>query len=186
MSPTASSGSIEVITGPMFSGKSEELIRRLRRAQIARLPTEVFKHRVDNRYSPDHVVSHSEWRLPSSIVDSASEIAASVKAGTAVVGIDEAQFFENDLVDVAVQLADRGIRVVLAGLDLDYRGRPFGPMPPLLALAERVTKLDAICVSCGAAAHFTHRLALTQEQVLVGAKEAYEARCRSCFKRGQA
>jgi thymidine kinase len=175
------SGRIEVITGPMFSGKSEELIRRLRRAQLARQPVQVFKHQVDLRYSAEHVVSHSEWRIPSQAVATAGEILSGLAADTRVVGIDEAQFFERDLVEKIGEMAGRGLRVIVAGLNLNYLGRPFGSMPWLLAMAEEVTKLHAICMVCGAPAHFTHRLGAGRESVLVGAAEAYEARCRACF-----
>jgi thymidine kinase len=187
-------GSIEVITGPMFSGKSEELIRRVRRAQIARLDIHVFKHEADDRYSAEHVVSHSEWRFPSRVIKSSEEIlpaleqagqgAASGPHHSAVVAVDEVHFFDDGIVSVARSIADRGLRVILAGLDLDYLGQPFGPMPQLLAIAEDVTKLNAICIQCGEPAHFSQRLVPSGEQVLVGAHESYEARCRRCFVPG--
>jgi thymidine kinase len=174
-------GSIEVIAGPMFSGKSEELIRRLRRAEIARLKTCVFKHGADDRYSANQVVSHSEWRIPSEIVQSAEEIAGCLKGGVHVVGIDEAQFFSDDIVEVVQALVQGSVRVIVAGLDLDYLGRPFGPMPQLLAIADEVTKLHAVCIQCGSPAHFSQRLVSSSDSVVVGGRETYEARCRRCF-----
>ena len=175
------SGWIEVIAGSMFSGKSEELIRRLRRARIARQKVQVFKPDIDVRYSKDHIVSHSEMRHESSAVKTAAEIRAGVEHGTEVVGIDEAQFFDNDLVAVANELADRGLRVIVAGLDQDYTGRPFEPMPQLLAVAEYITKTHAICVRCGQPANYSQRTINVEGQVVVGAADAYEARCRRCF-----
>ena len=163
----------------MFSGKTEELIRRMRRADIARLETQLFKHDADTRYSREHVVSHSQWQLPSRAIHSASEIV--LRPLVRVVGIDEAQFFDAALVDLAVSSANRGIRVILAGLDLDYRGRPFGPMPQLLAVANEVTKINAICMQCGEPAHFSQRLSPSSEHIVIGAKDVYEARCRRCF-----
>ncbi len=174
-------GWIEVIAGSMFSGKSEELIRRLRRARIARLKVQVFKPEIDIRFSRDHIVSHSEMRHESCAVKSAADIRALVEPTTEVVGIDEGQFFDNDLVDVANELADRGVRVVIAGLDQDYTGRPFGPMPQLLAIAEYITKTHAICVRCGQPANYSQRTVHVEGQVVVGASDAYEARCRRCF-----
>lgn len=174
-------GWIEVICGPMFSGKSEELIRRLRRAEIARLKTAIFKPTIDNRYSSDHIVSHSEQRLASMSVNRAVEIRE--KAGTArVIGIDEAQFFDLELVDVCQQLANLGKRVIVAGLDQDYTGRPFDPVPQLLAVAEFITKTLAICMQCGNPADRTQRLTQDSKQVVVGAADIYEARCRFCHK----
>jgi thymidine kinase len=174
-------GWIEVIAGCMFSGKTEELIRRLRRAQIARQEVAIFKPRIDNRYSNDHIVSHSELKIPSTVVDKPSEILAA--AGTAhVVGIDEAQFFDMSLVEVADQLANEGKRVIIAGLDQDYRGRPFEPIPQLLAIAEYITKTLAICMVCGNPADKTQRTTDASERFLVGAKDSYEARCRRCYK----
>lgn len=175
------SGWIEVITGSMFSGKSEELIRRLRRAEIARQKVQVFKPVIDSRYSELHIVSHSEMKIASLVVKSAAEILAGVGMDTTVVGIDEGQFFDHDLVRVANQLADQGKRVIIAGLDMDYLGRPFEPMPLLLAIAEDVTKTRAICMRCGSPATYTQRLIPNRERVVVGATGAYEARCRSCF-----
>ncbi|HYE14597.1 MAG TPA: thymidine kinase [Pyrinomonadaceae bacterium] len=176
-----SPGWVEVIAGSMFSGKSEELIRRLRRAKIARLKVQVFKPDIDVRFSRDHIVSHSEMRHESSVVETAAEILALVEPGTEVVGIDEGQFFDNDLVHVANTLADRGVRVIVAGLDQDYTGRPFGPMPQLLAIAEYITKTHAICVRCGQPANYSQRIVEVEGQVVVGAADAYEARCRRCF-----
>lgn len=175
------SGWIEVITGSMFSGKSEELIRRLRRAQIARLKVQSFKPAIDLRYSEEHIVSHSEMKLASQLVTSTHEILEAVAADTEVVGIDEGQFFDSDLVGVANQLAAQGKRVIIAGLDMDYLGRPFEPMPLLLAIAEDITKTRAICVQCGSPATYTQRLIASRERVVVGASDAYEARCRACF-----
>jgi thymidine kinase len=165
----------------MFSGKSEELIRRLRRAQIARQKVQIFKPAVDARYSAGHIVSHSEMRIASQTVGSAREILALVDLGTEVVGIDEGQFFDQDLVAVVNHLADQGKRVIVAGLDMDYLGKPFEPMPQLLAIAEDITKTRAICVQCGNPASYTQRLIASQERVVVGAAGAYEARCRRCF-----
>ncbi len=175
------SGWIEVITGSMFSGKSEELIRRLRRAQIARQKVQIFKPAVDARYSDEHIVSHSEMKIESQTVKSANEILLAVEKETDVVGIDEGQFFDHDLVRVVNCLADQGKRVIIAGLDMDYLGRPFEPMPLLLAIAEDITKTRAICVRCGSPATYTQRLIASRERVVVGAAEAYEARCRACF-----
>ena len=174
-------GWIEVIAGSMFSGKSEELIRRLRRAQIARQKVQIFKPAIDERYSDTQIVSHSEMRIESTVVSSAGEILSLVDLHTNVVGIDEGQFFDNDLVRVVNQLADQGKRVIIAGLDMDYLGRPFEPMPQLLAIAEDITKARAICMSCGNPASYTQRLIHRRERVVVGAAGAYEARCRQCF-----
>jgi thymidine kinase len=174
-------GWVEVIAGSMFSGKSEELIRRLRRAKIARLKVQVFKPEIDVRYSRDHIVSHSEMRHESSAVRSAREILELLDPATEVVGIDEGQFFDNDLVEIVNQLAARGVRVIVAGLDQDYTGRPFEPMPQLLAVAEYITKTHAICVRCGQPANYSQRIVEVEGQVVVGASDAYEARCRRCF-----
>ena len=174
-------GWIEVVTGSMFSGKSEELIRRLRRAQIARQKVQIFKPVVDNRYSGDHIVSHSEMRIPSETVTSSDELVARVHDDTEVVGIDEGQFFDANLPAACNSLADRGKRVIVAGLDQDYLGRPFEPMPQLLAIAEYITKTLAICVVCGDPANHTQRLVASSDRVLVGASGLYEARCRQCF-----
>jgi thymidine kinase len=177
----SSPGWIEVIAGSMFSGKSEELIRRLRRARIARLKVQVFKPEIDVRFSKDHIVSHSEMRHESAAVRTADDILARVEPGTEVVGIDEGQFFDTDLVHVANALAGRGVRVIIAGLDQDYTGKPFGPMPELLAVAEYITKTHAICVRCGQPANYSQRIVQVEGQVVVGASDAYEARCRRCF-----
>jgi len=182
--PRTGSGWIEVVTGSMFSGKSEELIRRIRRAQIARQKVQLFKPRVDNRYGSDAIVSHSEMRLPSEVVGSADEILQRVEEDTEVVGIDEGQFFDAHLVDVADTLADRGLRVIVAGLDQDYMGRPFEPMPQLIAVAEYVDKTLAICMRCGAPANRTQRLGSETDRVVLGGASAYEARCRRCFQPG--
>ena len=174
-------GWIEVIAGSMFSGKSEELIRRLRRAKIARQKVQVFKPDVDSRFSRDHIVSHSEMRHESSNIRSAEEVLAKVDPDTQVVGIDEGQFFDNALVDVATQLAKRGVRVIIAGLDQDYTGKPWEPMPQLLAVAEYITKTHAICMKCGQPANYTQRTFESEERVAVGGEGMYEARCRRCF-----
>lgn len=174
-------GWIEVVTGSMFSGKSEELIRRIRRVQIARQAVQVFKPLIDNRYSDDHIVSHSEMRTASVNVHSSEELLAQVDVSTEVVGIDEGQFFDAGLPAVCSALAGAGKRVIVAGLDTDYLGRPFEPMPQLLAIAEYVTKTLAICMVCGDPAHHTQRLVASSDRVLVGAGNFYEARCRFCF-----
>src|SRR6266446_3824752 len=178
---TARAGWIEVIVGSMFSGKSEELIRRLRRAKIARPKIQVFKPEIDSRFSDNHIVSHSEIKHESANVRTAAEIRARVEADTEVVGIDEGQFFDNELVGVANELARRGIRVIIAGLDQDYTGEPFEPMPQLLAIAEYITKTHAICVKCGQPANYSQRTFESKERVAVGAGSMYEARCRRCF-----
>jgi thymidine kinase len=175
-------GSIEVICGSMFSGKSEELIRRLRRAQIAKQRVQIFKPRLDNRFSEDHIVSHSDMKMKSELVAAAPEILAQLEGETQVVGIDEAQFFDLDLVTVCNQMADMGKRVIVAGLDQDYRARPFDPMPQLLAVAEYITKTLAICVRCGASANRTQRLHANAELLMIGGNGSYEARCRACFQ----
>jgi thymidine kinase len=175
-------GWIEVICGSMFSGKSEELIRRLRRAQIARQRVQIFKPQLDNRYAEDHIVSHSEMKIKSQLVTSAREILDALDGRTQVIGVDEGQFFDLDLVMVCNRLADSGKRVIVAGLDQDFRGRPFEPMPQLLAIAEYITKTLAICVRCGAPANRTQRLVDVTDRLLVGATDAYEARCRLCFE----
>jgi thymidine kinase len=175
-------GWIEVICGSMFSGKSEELIRRLRRAIIAKQRVQIFKPVVDSRYSDEAIVSHSEMRLPSISVADSEELFRKVDHRTEVVGIDEAQFFDDGIVAVCERLADQGKRVVVAGLDKDYRGAPFGPIPRLMAVAEDVTKTLAICVRCGAPANNTQRLVESDELVVVGAQGVYEARCRRCYE----
>ena len=176
-----STGWIEVIAGSMFSGKSEELIRRLRRAKIARQKVQVFKPEVDSRFSNDHIVSHSEMRHESANSRSAAEVLAKVDPDTEVVGIDEGQFFDNELVSVANKLAQRGVRVIIAGLDQDYTGKPWEPMPQLLAIAEYITKTHAICMKCGQPANYTQRTFESEERVAVGGEGMYEARCRNCF-----
>jgi thymidine kinase len=172
-------GWVEVICGCMFSGKTEELIRRMTRAQIARQKLQVFKPAIDVRYGKEVVASHNSNQIHSQPVANAHEILAHLADGTRVVGIDEAQFFDSAVVEVVERLALRGIRVVVAGLDMDYLGRPFGPMPQLLAIAEQVTKLSAICVVCGAPATRSQRIAPQEDTVLVGAHDSYEARCRA-------
>ncbi|MEW6057701.1 MAG: thymidine kinase [Bdellovibrionota bacterium] len=173
-------GWIEVICGSMFSGKTEELIRRLKRAQIARQKVQCFKPSIDNRYSKDHVTSHDASKIQSAPIDRSWQILEMLEDNTRVVGIDEVQFFDENIVEVCQKLANRGIRVVIAGLDMDYRGVPFEPMPRLLATAEYVTKLSAICVSCGGPASRTQRVVEASERIAVGSKEMYEARCRFC------
>lgn len=171
------SGHIEVVCGSMFSGKTEELIRRIRRAEIARQRVKVFKPKIDTRYSNEEIVSHSEQSYPSEMIENAEEILEK-SFDYEVIGIDEAQFFDENLVDVCQRLADSGKRVIVAGLDQDYRAQPFEPMPKLLAVAEYVTKAMAICVICGAPANRTQRNTASSDKVLVGAKDHYEARCR--------
>jgi thymidine kinase len=179
-------GSIEVVCGSMFSGKTEELLRRVKRAQIGRQKVQVFKPVIDNRYSADHVQSHDANRVPSRPVTEARDILKFVDDNTRVVGIDEAQFFDESVVEVAQKLAFRGVRVIVAGLDMDFRGQPFGPMPRLLAIAEEVTKLSAVCMVCGGNASRSQRIAGPRgdgaSRVLVGAKDLYEARCRFCHE----
>jgi thymidine kinase len=177
-------GWIEVVCGPMFSGKSEELIRRLRRAEIARQRVQIFKPVIDNRYSADEIVSHSDLRIKSEVVNSAAEIMAKVSPRTEVIGMDEANFLGADLPEVAGRLADLGKRVIIAGLDTDYLGRPFPPIPDLLAMAEQITKTLAICVRCGNPAKFTQRLIDSSDLIVVGAGDSYESRCRRCFEAG--
>jgi thymidine kinase len=177
---TGKRGSIEVITGSMFSGKTEELIRRLRRAQFAGLKVEIFKPSLDNRYSETRVVSHDDKSIISTPVDNASAIL--LFAGDVnVVGIDEAQFFDNSIIDVCNTLADNGIRVVVAGLDMDFMGKPFGPIPALLAVAEFVTKVHAICMRCGNLAQYSFRKSGESQVVLLGEKNLYEPLCRDCY-----
>lgn len=172
-------GWIEVITGCMFSGKTEELIRRLRRAKIAKQTVVIFKPNIDTRYSTNSIVSHTEQSLPSILIKDVKEILDLVEDAQ-VIGIDEAQFFSNDLIDVCNQLADDGKRVIVAGLDMDYRGVPFEPMPQILSVAEYITKSLAICVECGNPADRTQRKTTSSERVIVGAADVYEARCRKC------
>ena len=175
-------GWIEVVCGPMFSGKSEELIRRLRRAEIARQRVQIFKPRIDERYSADHIVSHSELKIRSEAVKNAADLMARVDLRTEIIGIDEAQFLGTEVVDAVVRLADMTKRVIIAGLDTDYLGRPFHPMPELLAVADEITKTLAICMQCGNPAKHTQRLISSEELVVVGATGMYEARCRRCFE----
>lgn len=174
-------GYIEVICGSMFSGKTEELIRRLKRAKFANQRVEIFKPKLDVRYSEEDVVSHDSNAIRSTPVDSSGNILL-MAADVDVVGIDEAQFFDQNLVDVCRQLADNGVRVIVAGLDMDYRGVPFGPMPALMATAEYVTKVHAICVRCGNLAHHSHRLTTDEKLVMLGEKDTYEPICRHCFR----
>lgn len=175
-------GWIEVVVGSMFSGKTEELIRRLRRAEFARQNIQVFKPIIDKRYNEMAVTSHNFTTIDSKPIHDAEEIWSLLQEGTQVVGIDEGQFFESNLVQVAQDLADRGLRVIIAGLDTDWQGQPFEPMPTLMAIAESVTKQHAVCVVCGATASRTQRTAGGAGQVLVGTHDAYEARCRQHFK----
>ncbi len=173
-------GWIEVICGSMFSGKTEELIRRLRRAEFAHQKVEIFKPCIDVRYSEDDVVSHNATTIRSTPVESPQNILL-MAADVDVVGIDETQFFDESIVEVCRRLADRGIRVIVAGLDMDYLGKPFGPMPALMATAEYVTKVHAICVRCGNLAHHSHRLTKNDKLVMLGEKDTYEPICRHCF-----
>jgi len=181
-----SSGWIEVVCGSMFSGKTEELIRRVRRAQIARQKVQVFKPAMDTRYAHGEVASHNGMQVEAVPVGNTAQLRALIEPDTTVVAIDEGQFFDQDLVDLCEELADRGVWVIVAGLDMDFRGEPFGPMPQLMACAERVDKLQAICVVCGGPASHTQRLidgrpaAYDDPVILVGASEVYEARCRGC------
>tara|TARA_B100000029_G_scaffold189877_1_gene187746 strand:+ start:22315 stop:22878 length:564 start_codon:yes stop_codon:yes gene_type:complete len=174
------SGWIEVICGSMFSGKTEELIRRLRRAKIAKQSVGIFKLRIDSRFSPNHIVSHSQLSIASEILQSTEEIIEKSK-GKEVIGIDEVQFFGNSLVKICRDLANQNKRVIVSGLDKDFRGKPFDPIPNLLAEAEYITKTLAICVKCGNPAGFSHRLSNDKNQILIGDKDNYEARCRKCF-----
>ena len=176
-------GWIEVVCGSMFSGKTEELIRRLKRAKIANLKVEIFKPQIDTRYHETEVVSHDSNSIMSTPVSSSQNILL-LSSDVEVVGIDEAQFFDDGLPDVCEQLANKGIRVIIAGLDMDFLGRPFGPIPALLAKAEYITKVHAICVRCGALANHSYRLVESDTKVLLGEKESYEPRCRECFEKG--
>ena len=180
------SGCIEVVCGSMFSGKTEELIRRLRRAQFARQEIAIFKPVIDKRYSDVEVVSHDAHKLTSTPVASPAELLERVGPEIQVVGVDEAQFFDESLVEVCQTLANRGVRVIVAGLDTDYLGQPFGPMPRLMAVAEDVQKVHAICVRCGALANHSHRLSKSQDLVLLGEKDVYEPLCRDCFNAARA
>lgn len=174
-------GWIEIIAGGMFSGKSEELIRRLRRAVIARQRVQVFKPLIDDRFSLEEVVSRDDRRLKAIPVSTAEQLLARVEIGVQVVGVDEIQFFDDGIVSVCMQLADAGIRVIAAGLDQDYMRRPFGPMPALLSVAEEVSKMHAVCVRCGGIAHYSQRISGGDSQVEVG-DSSYEARCRNCYE----
>ncbi len=175
-------GWIEVVCGPMFSGKSEELIRRLRRAEIARQRVQIFKPILDLRYSSDHIVSHDDSRIRSEAVTTAAEVEAKLDLRTEVIGIDEAQFLGDTIISLVVRLADMGKRIIIAGLDTDYLGRPFHPMPELLAVADEITKTLAICMQCGNPAKHTQRLIANEDLIVVGAAGMYEARCRRCFE----
>lgn len=177
---TSRRGRIEVICGSMFSGKTEELIRRLKRANFARQRVEIFKPAIDTRYSEEDVVSHDSHSIASTPVESSGTILL-LSSDVDVVGIDEAQFLDNGLVDVCNQLANNGIRVIVAGLDMDFKGVPFGPMPALCAVADEVTKVHAICVKCGELAAYSHRLVKGEKQVLLGEKMEYEPLCRCCY-----
>ncbi|QDA59602.1 thymidine kinase [Hymenobacter jejuensis] len=176
-------GWIEVVCGSMFSGKTEELIRRLNRAKIARQQVEIFKPALDTRYHEHDVVSHNANSIRSTPVALPQEMLL-LASGCDVVGVDEAQFFDESLVDVCVQLANRGTRVIVAGLDMDYMGKPFGPVPALMAVAEYVTKVHAVCVRCGEIASYSFRIAASEDQILLGETDSYEARCRHCFLEG--
>ena len=175
-------GRIEVVCGSMFSGKTEELIRRMRRAQFARQKVEIFKPSIDTRYSEEEVVSHDRNAIPSTPIDASAQILL-LATDIDVVGIDEAQFFDEGLVDVCNELANRGVRVIVAGLDMDYKGVPFGPIPSLCAIADEVTKVHAICVRCGALAYVSHRKVSHDRRVLLGGTDEYEPLCRECYQR---
>jgi thymidine kinase len=177
-----SNGWIEVICGSMFSGKTEELIRRIRRAEFAQQSILLVKPKIDNRYSEDNVVSHQGTAIQAKAVENSSEILALWKKEK-IVAVDEAQFFDEDLARVCSELANKGARVIIAGLDMDFKGVPFGPIPAILATAEYVTKVHAICVSCGNLAQFSHRITSNDERVFLGAKENYEPLCRTCFNK---
>ncbi|MBW6515361.1 MAG: thymidine kinase [Candidatus Cloacimonetes bacterium] len=176
-------GWIEVVCGSMFSGKTEELIRRVRRAEYAKQKVQVFKPEIDNRYDDNHIVSHSRLMMPSENINKASDLIELVEEDTKVVAVDEVHFLDDKIIDICNKLADDGKRVILAGLDQDYLGRPFGPMPNLLAIAEYITKTMAICMQCGNPANRTERLSKEEETVVVGAADIYEARCRNCHRR---
>ena len=175
-------GRIEVVCGSMFSGKTEELIRRMKRAKLAKQKGDIFKPSIDTRYSDDDVVSHDHNAIPSTPIDSSASILL-LSSDIDVVGIDEAQFLDSGLVDVCNQLANRGVRVIVAGLDMDFRGQPFGPMPALCAIADEVTKVHAICVKCGALAYVSHRLVKNDRRVMLGEAQAYEPLCRDCYQK---
>ncbi|MCI6461158.1 MAG: thymidine kinase [Prevotella sp.] len=175
-------GRIEVVCGSMFSGKTEELIRRMRRAEFARQRVEIFKPAIDTRYSEEDVVSHDMHTIPSTPIDSSAQILL-LSSEIDVVGIDEAQFFDNGLVEVCNQLANNGVRVIVAGLDMDYKGVPFGPIPALCAIADEVTKVHAICVKCGNLAYLSHRTVDNDRRVLLGETAEYEPLCRECYRK---
>jgi len=177
-------GWIEIIAGSMFSGKTEELIRRLKRAKIAQQKVEIFKPKIDTRYSDEKVVSHDSNSIHSTPVDSPAQILELLEE-VDVVGIDEAQFFDNTLIDVVNELANKGVRVVVAGLDMDFKGKPFGPIPALFAVAEYVTKVHAICIKCGQLANHSHRTTISEDLVVLGEKEAYEPLCRYCYNKAR-
>lgn len=182
MGETHRPGRIEVVCGSMFSGKTEELIRRMRRAKFAKQRVEIFKPSIDIRYSEEDVVSHDRNSIRSTPIDSSASLLL-LATDIDVVGIDEAQFLDNGLADVCNQLANRGIRVIVAGLDMDFKGLPFGPMPALCAIADEVTKVHAICVKCGALAYVSHRLVHNDKRVLLGEKDEYEPLCRECYQK---
>jgi len=173
-------GSIEVICGSMFSGKTEELIRRVKRARIAKVEVEIFSPAADIRYDKQAVVSHNANSIPSKSVTKAAEI-LQLADHIQVIGVDEAQFFDDELPQIAQALANKGVRVIIAGLDMDFKGRPFGTMPQLMAIADAVTKLHAVCMKCGGQAMYSYRLVPNESQILLGEKETYEARCRECY-----
>ena len=177
-------GRIEVVCGSMFSGKTEELIRRLKRAKFAKQRVEIFKPAIDVRYSEQDVVSHDQNSIPSTPIDSSASILL-LAGDNEVIGIDEAQFLDNGLIDVCNELANRGVRVIVAGLDMDFKGEPFGPMPALCAVADDVTKVHAICVKCGALAYLSHRLVSNDRRVLLGEKDEYEPLCRECYRQAE-
>ena len=175
-------GRIEVVCGSMFSGKTEELVRRLKRAKFAKQKVEIFKPSIDTRYSDEEVVSHDRHSIPSTPIDSSASILL-LSSDIDVVGIDEAQFFDEGLIDVCNELANRGVRIIVAGLDMDFKGKPFGPIPALCAIADEVTKVHAICVKCGALAYVSHRLVSEDRRVLLGEQSEYEPLCRECYRK---
>jgi thymidine kinase len=180
INPKSRSGWIEVIVGSMFSGKTEELIRRLNRAKLANQRVEIFKPKIDTRYSEEAVVSHNENAIHSTPVDTSINILM-LSSNVDVIGIDEAQFFDKELASVCDDLANQGVRVIVAGLDMDFKGNPFGPLPDLLAIAEYITKVHAICMKCGNLAQYTHRKTADEKRVLLGEKDIYEPLCRNCY-----
>lgn len=180
INPDNRTGWIEVIVGSMFSGKTEELIRRLKRARFANQKVEIFKPKIDTRYSDEEVVSHDENAIHSTPVDNSANILM-LASDVDVIGIDEAQFFDNGLAEVCNKLANQGVRVIIAGLDMDYLGKPFGPIPDLLCVAEYITKVHAICVKCGNLAQHTHRKTKEEKRVLLGETDIYEPLCRKCY-----